>query len=84
MVPVSASPMFGSINFYVPLLVDGPPRPEEPLYPVLTRLARQNTKKLGQRAKQPSTLKDMIDVHEIGVVGVESIQEPVVDFDDTL
>lgn len=65
-------------------MVDGLPLPEEPLYPALTRRARQNTKKLGQKDEQPPTLKGIIDAHEIGVVEVEPIQEPVVDFQDTL
>jgi hypothetical protein len=54
------------------------------LYPALTRRARQNTKKLGQKDERPLTLKGMIDAHEIGVVEVEPIQEPEVDFEDTL
>ena len=58
--------------------------PEEPLYPALTRRARQNTKKLGQRDEPPLTLKGMIDAHGIGVVEVEPVQETVVDFEDTL
>ena len=64
---------------------DGPPPPEEMLYPALTRRARRETKKLGQNiVKQPTMLRELLEAQNIGVVTVPLVHEPVVDLEDTL
>ncbi len=64
---------------------DGPPPKEEMLYPALTRRARRETKKLGQKVvKQPKMLSELLKAQNIGPATVEIVPEPVVDLEDTL